>query len=294
VSGPDDVPANVPVDAVAPATRGRTRAARKPNDDTVPHLTRTAGGWRFQMRVPSRLADDFRLAGLAPIIRGSLGPRGRGEARRLARQCAASCDAVFALAITQKENVAMVGDPSNNQPNELVHQVVDACQNVIKNAVAQPKTAIHLAHKLAGSLSTLQLVQSEVAKGKAGAVTIIQHAEELTRGALTDVLKHASNPTNALDAVELGLHLCFGDWGGVHQIEPIDTGAMVELANAIAARAGRRLSYVHMPVPIARNDSAYFEPLRRLALTPKSISGWCISRTGSKAHAKEYRRREST
>jgi hypothetical protein len=208
--------------------------------------------------------SDF--AGLAPIIRGSLGPRGRGEARRLARQCAASCDAVFALAITQKENVAMVGDPSNNQPNELVHQVVDACQNVIKNAVAQPKTAIHLAHKLAGSLSTLQLVQSEVAKSKAGAVTIIQHAEELTRGARTDVLKHASNPTNALDAVELGLHLCFGDWGGIHQIEPIDTGAMVELANAIAARGGRRLSYVHMPVPIARNDSAYFEPLRRLAL----------------------------
>jgi hypothetical protein len=38
------------------------------------------------------------------------------------------------------------------------------------------------------------------------------------------------------------------------------------IANAIAARAGRRLSYVHMPVPIARNDSAYFEPLRRLAL----------------------------
>jgi hypothetical protein len=68
------------------------------------------------------------------------------------------------------------------------------------------------------------------------------------------------------DAVELGLHFCFGDWGGVHQIEPIDTGAMVELANAIAARGGRRLSYVHMPVPIARNDSAYFEPLRRLAL----------------------------
>jgi hypothetical protein len=68
------------------------------------------------------------------------------------------------------------------------------------------------------------------------------------------------------DAVELGLHLCFGDWGGVHQIEPIDTGAMVELANAIAARVGRRLNYIHMPVPIARNDSAYFEPLRRLAL----------------------------
>jgi hypothetical protein len=82
-----------------------------------------------------------------------------------------------------------------------------------------------------------------------------------------DVLTRLARLCRAVpEAVELGFHLCYGDWGGVHQIEPIDTGAMVELANAIAARAGRRLSYVHMPVPIARNDSAYFEPLRRLAL----------------------------
>jgi hypothetical protein len=70
------------------------------------------------------------------------------------------------------------------------------------------------------------------------------------------------------EAVELGMHLCYGDWGGKHQIEPLDTAAMVGLANAIAARAGRNLSYVHMPVPIARTDHAYFLPLRDLKLTP--------------------------
>ncbi|HEY1804983.1 MAG TPA: hypothetical protein VGG45_10940 [Terracidiphilus sp.] len=66
--------------------------------------------------------------------------------------------------------------------------------------------------------------------------------------------------------VELGFHLCYGDWGGRHQIEPADSGAMVNLSNAIAAQNGKNLSYVHMPVPIARNDPAYFEPLRGLNL----------------------------
>ncbi len=82
-----------------------------------------------------------------------------------------------------------------------------------------------------------------------------------------DVLARLARLCRAVpDVVELGFHLCYGDWGGVHQIEPIDTGAMVELANAIVARGGRMLNYVHLPVPIARNDSAYFAPLRQLAL----------------------------
>jgi hypothetical protein len=66
--------------------------------------------------------------------------------------------------------------------------------------------------------------------------------------------------------VELGFHLCYGDWGGRHQIDPEDSGAMVDLANAIAVRTGTKLGYVHMPFPIARNDRAYFEPLRNLDL----------------------------
>jgi hypothetical protein len=66
--------------------------------------------------------------------------------------------------------------------------------------------------------------------------------------------------------VELGFHLCYGDWGGRHQIDPADSGAMVDLANAIAAQAGTKLSYVHMPVPIARSDRVYFEPFRDLDL----------------------------
>jgi hypothetical protein len=65
-------------------------------------------------------------------------------------------------------------------------------------------------------------------------------------------------------AVELGFHICYGDWGGRHHIQPADMGKMVELSNAIGAAAPRAIDYFHMPVPIDRDDEAYFAPLRDL------------------------------
>ncbi|MGB8743696.1 MAG: hypothetical protein WCD52_26655 [Xanthobacteraceae bacterium] len=68
-------------------------------------------------------------------------------------------------------------------------------------------------------------------------------------------------------SVQLGFHFCYGDWSGRHQIEPLDTTAMVELANALALRAGRGLTYIHLPVPIARKDAEYFGSLQTLELS---------------------------
>lgn len=68
--------------------------------------------------------------------------------------------------------------------------------------------------------------------------------------------------------VEVGVHLCYGDMDAKHFIEPIDMGRMVSLANAIAAAAEHPLAWVHMPVPIARDDDAYFAPLAELSLDP--------------------------
>ena len=64
--------------------------------------------------------------------------------------------------------------------------------------------------------------------------------------------------------VELGFHICYGDWGGRHHIQPADMAAMVELANAIVPHAARPITYFHMPVPVDRDDEAYFSPLREL------------------------------
>ena len=68
--------------------------------------------------------------------------------------------------------------------------------------------------------------------------------------------------------VELGFHLCYGDFEGRHFVDPQDTTKMVELANLILGNVGRQVAYIHMPVPIARDDDPYFAPLRNLELPP--------------------------
>jgi len=68
--------------------------------------------------------------------------------------------------------------------------------------------------------------------------------------------------------VELGFHLCYGDFEGRHFIEPIDTAKLVEMTALMLAAAQRPVAYVHMPVPIARSDDAYFAPLAQLERPP--------------------------
>jgi hypothetical protein len=66
--------------------------------------------------------------------------------------------------------------------------------------------------------------------------------------------------------VELGLHLCYGDFGAKHFVEPKDAAKMVEFANALAKAIPHKLAYIHMPVPIERSDDAFHAPLRDLKL----------------------------
>ena len=73
--------------------------------------------------------------------------------------------------------------------------------------------------------------------------------------------------------VELGFHLCYGDEPGddglgQHFKEPKDTSELVKLANELARRTPRPIGWVHMPVPIKRDDDAYFAPLADLQLAP--------------------------
>lgn len=65
-------------------------------------------------------------------------------------------------------------------------------------------------------------------------------------------------PKNCL----LGLHLCYGDLGHRHLIEPPDLGVVTRMANEATAAVQRTIDYYHMPVPRDRKDDAYFEPLQ--------------------------------
>jgi hypothetical protein len=66
--------------------------------------------------------------------------------------------------------------------------------------------------------------------------------------------------------VELGFHLCYGDMDAVHFFQPRDATKMVELANLIAARVERPVTWTHLPVPIDRDDDAFYAPLSGLRL----------------------------
>ncbi|WP_040165826.1 hypothetical protein [Microbacterium gorillae] len=68
------------------------------------------------------------------------------------------------------------------------------------------------------------------------------------------------------DDVEVGVHLCYGDVAEKHFVEPADTGNLVRMANALQSGARRPLTFLHLPVPIERDDDAYFAPLDMLEL----------------------------
>ncbi|MBK0419708.1 hypothetical protein JD276_11750 [Leucobacter sp. CSA1] len=66
--------------------------------------------------------------------------------------------------------------------------------------------------------------------------------------------------------VEVGVHLCYGDVAEKHFVEPSDTGNLVRFANLVTGAAHRPLTWLHLPVPIERDDDAYFAPLAELGL----------------------------
>ncbi len=73
--------------------------------------------------------------------------------------------------------------------------------------------------------------------------------------------------------VEMGYHLCYGDKPpepgakGEHFVQPDDAATLVRVANAIATGARRPVGWIHMPVPIERDDEAFFAPLADLQLS---------------------------
>ncbi len=70
--------------------------------------------------------------------------------------------------------------------------------------------------------------------------------------------------TQIPEPVQVGFHLCYGDPGHKHIIEPMDLGNCVRFANALCKTESRSINFIHMPVLRERNDEIYFAPLRDL------------------------------
>ena len=65
------------------------------------------------------------------------------------------------------------------------------------------------------------------------------------------------------DQTLLGIHWCFGTWGGWPMADMADLNACVRLSNEAKRRFKHRLDYVHMPVTV-EPDEAFMAPLDRL------------------------------
>ena len=85
----------------------------------------------------------------------------------------------------------------------------------------------------------------------------------------TDIFTELSRLGDAVPAdVECGYHLCYGSPRDAHLVMPNDTAILVEIANGLIDRMGRRLDFLHLPVPQDRIDDAYCVPLNGLHLPP--------------------------
>jgi hypothetical protein len=82
------------------------------------------------------------------------------------------------------------------------------------------------------------------------------------------------------DDVELGLHLCYGDFGAKHFVEPKDAAKMVEFANALAKATTTR--------------SIVRSAISHSARAPSFFSASFMPRTASKARGPGSRRRGGT
>jgi len=84
---------------------------------------------------------------------------------------------------------------------------------------------------------------------------------------LGGVVSRAVRQAQAVPAdVEVGYHLCYGDVEEAHFVQPADAGWLAAVTSGILDGAGRPVAFIHLPVPIERDDAAYFAPLAEVEI----------------------------
>ncbi|MGH3124126.1 MAG: hypothetical protein ACRDND_24330, partial [Streptosporangiaceae bacterium] len=68
--------------------------------------------------------------------------------------------------------------------------------------------------------------------------------------------------------IPAGLHLCYGDYGHQHFMQPASLALQVRVVNAVTTAAGRPVSFVSFTVPQDQSEESYFAPLAGLAADP--------------------------
>jgi hypothetical protein len=128
--------------------------------------------------------------------------------------------------------------------------------------------------KLAAAIPHDQLaIQFDVASAVfARLVRGVANAYGETRAAMIDrfaaIMQRLAN--HVPDDIEVLFHLCYGDAGHKHVVEPTDMGDMVDFVTVLMQGMRRKVQLIHFPVPRDRSDDEYFAPLHRLRLPPET------------------------
>jgi methionine synthase II (cobalamin-independent) len=150
-------------------------------------------------------------------------------------------------------------------PNE---EILSAFEQAVIEEIAE--IAEHIPHEdLAIQLDVVEPLAEEFRlRPEAGKPMLNDMNLWFTSDQATD---SAARVCNTLPAdAQVGIHLCYGDPGGSHLIEPLDASVLRDFANALSEKITRPLNWIHMPIPIERDDDAYFAPLAGLRLQPQT------------------------
>ncbi|MBV9312273.1 MAG: hypothetical protein JO100_00765 [Pseudonocardia sp.] len=144
-------------------------------------------------------------------------------------------------------------------------------------AALRPVYVAALAAEIRAALAEIPAAKLSVQWDVAVEIGLLEETAELGAGYdFNEIVGELRTHVDLVPAeVEVGLHLCYGDIPGEdgrghHWREPDDLGLLVRIANAVLDHAPRPLTWLHMPVPITRDDERYFLPLRELWL-PKEV-----------------------
>jgi hypothetical protein len=218
------------------------------------HATGT-GRERYALK-PGLTPQDVRFDGLpyADIAKNSYAVFKRlKEAGRIAADTKFQVDLVPAHSVIWLFLVDRLHAAIDPIYNEAVKREID------KIAAAIPHDELAIQFDVASAVFA-RLQRNEPSSYGAGKAEM----QETFSNILVDLGNHV--PAD----VDLLYHLCYGDSGHRHVVEPTDMGDMVEFANRVSRQIVRSIQLIHMPVPRNRSDEAYFEPLRRLALRPET------------------------
>jgi hypothetical protein len=148
---------------------------------------------------------------------------------------------------------------------EKLHAAIDPIYNDAVKREIDKIAAIVPAGELAIQFDVASAVFARLERNEAGRYGQTKaEMQERFAAIVTDLGNHVPA------GVDLLYHLCYGDSGHRHVVEPTDMGDMVEFANRVSRKIARPIELIHMPVPRDRADNAYFAPLRQLELRPET------------------------